>query len=262
MSRPTQSQGPSLLSRKGKNSANVAEEIRALIAQRIALIDGHGDHFKLLGVSMDASDNDIRKAYFSLARQLHPDRLASLDIEDDQRQAQRLFAQVNTAFATLSDPKKRADYADIQRRGGEQAVKAEQARAEAAMQRALEAEEAFTRGETALARNQIPEAVQEFQKAISLDGDAGDYHAMLAWAQFCGATDKSSVANVARRGMEKGIEKSPQSVTPRFLLGRVERMLGRDQEALRHFREVLQLEPRHSEAQGEVRAIQARLGKR
>jgi tetratricopeptide (TPR) repeat protein len=256
------SQGPSLLSRKRAGGANVAEEIRALITQRIALIDGQGDHFKLLGVSMDASDGEIRKAYFGLARQLHPDRLASLDIEDDQRQAQRLFAQVNNAFATLSDPKKRAEYTDIQRRGGEAAVRAEQQKAEAAMQRALEAEEAFQRGEVALARNQIPAAIQEFQKAISLDPDAGDYHAMLAWAQFQSAADKTSAANTVRRTLERAIEKSPQSVTPRFLFGRIERMLGRDQDALRHFREVLNLEPRHQEAQGEVRAIQSRLGKR
>jgi len=36
-------------------------------------------------------------------------------------------------------------------------------------------------------------------------------------------------------------------------------MLGRDKEALRHFHEVLDLKPNHAEAQGEIRAIEARM---
>ncbi|MCW5806573.1 MAG: DnaJ domain-containing protein [Deltaproteobacteria bacterium] len=249
-----------MLAKKKHDPAAAAQEVHTLIAAKVAILDGHGDHYKLLGVSSEASDNDVRKVYFNLARQLHPDRLAALDIEDDQRQAQRVFAQINAAFATLSDPKKRAEYTDIQRRGGEAAIRAEQAKAEAAMQRALDAEEAFRRAEIALKRDQAPLAIQELQRAIQLDPDAADYHAMLAWAQFVVAPEKNSVGGATRRTLERAIERAPQSITPRFFLGRVERILGRDQDALRHFRDVLSLEPRHAEAAGEVRALESRLG--
>jgi hypothetical protein len=37
-------------------------------------------------------------------------------------------------------------------------------------------------------------------------------------------------------------------------------MLGRDQDALRHFRDVLTASPGHTEAASEVRALEARLG--
>jgi len=39
-------------------------------------------------------------------------------------------------------------------------------------------------------------------------------------------------------------------------------MLGRDREALRHFLEVDDTSPQHAEAAAEIRAIEARLGKR
>jgi hypothetical protein len=37
-------------------------------------------------------------------------------------------------------------------------------------------------------------------------------------------------------------------------------MLGRDQDALRHFRDVLTANPSHAEAASELRALEARLG--
>jgi hypothetical protein len=48
-------------------------------------------------------------------------------------------------------------------------------------------------------------------------------------------------------------------VTGRFYLGRVERMLGNDKDALRYFREVLAQAPGHAEAASEVRVIEARM---
>jgi hypothetical protein len=47
----------------------------------------------------------------------------------------------------------------------------------------------------------------------------------------------------------------------RIYLGRVERMLGHDLEALHHFREVLELDPDHTEAAAEIRVIEARIAR-
>ncbi len=61
------------------------------------------DYYELLGVPRDASADDIKKAYRKLALQYHPDR----NKEDG---AAEKFAQINAAYATLSDPEKRAHY--------------------------------------------------------------------------------------------------------------------------------------------------------
>ena len=58
------------------------------------------DHYEVLGVSRDASSDDIKKAYRRLARELHP------DVNPDE-EAQERFKLVNEAYAVLTDPKRR-----------------------------------------------------------------------------------------------------------------------------------------------------------
>jgi hypothetical protein len=238
-----------------------SHEVKVLIAQRLKLLDGGADHYQLLGVSPDAHSEQIRRAYFGLARQLHPDRLAALGIPDDGRHAQRLFAQINAGFAVLSDAGRRADYTNILRRGGEAAIRAEEAQAEQLARRILEAEEAFHRGEIALRRDQPHVAVGELSRAVQLNPDEADYHALLAWAQFCASPDRLAIAPATRSQLDHAIQRSPHAVTARFYLGRVERMLGRDADAARLFREVLAAAPGHTDAAAELRVLEARLDK-
>jgi molecular chaperone DnaJ len=61
------------------------------------------DLYDVLGVSKDASDEDIRKAYRRLARELHPD--VSTNPQTEER-----FKEVAGAYEILSDPEKRARY--------------------------------------------------------------------------------------------------------------------------------------------------------
>jgi curved DNA-binding protein CbpA len=252
--------GPAPVRRVSRTETPQSHEVKALIAQRLKLLDQGADHFTLLGVPHDIATDGLRKSYFALARQLHPDRLAALGISDDGKHAQRLFAQINTGFSVLSDPGRRAQYLSVLRRGGEVAVRAEQARAEELARRIVDAEEAFRRGELALRRDQPQAAVPELELAVQLNPDEADYHAMLAWSQFCAAPDKAAIASRTRALLERAIQRSPKAVTARFYLGRVERMLGRDQDALRHFREVLVAAPGHTDASAEVRALESRHG--
>jgi uncharacterized protein DUF4388 len=124
---------------------------------------------------------------------------------------------------------------------------------------ALAADEAFKRGELAMKRDQPGEAILEFKTACDLNPSEVDYAGMLAWAKFCAAGDKAAIGADTRKALERALYKSNKPERARFYLGRVERMLGRDKEALRHFMEVLDLKPNHAEAASEVRAIEARL---
>jgi hypothetical protein len=123
---------------------------------------------------------------------------------------------------------------------------------------ALAAEEAFKRGELAMKRDQPGEAILEFKTACDLNPQDVDFSAMLAWAKFCAAGDKAAIGADTRKILERAVFRSAKPERARFYLGRVERMLGRDKEALRHFQEVLELKPNHAEAASEVRAIEAR----
>ena len=62
------------------------------------------DFYKILGVSKDASQADIKKAYRKLARDNHPDSNPGNKAAEDR------FKEVSEAYAVLSSPDKRKEY--------------------------------------------------------------------------------------------------------------------------------------------------------
>lgn len=64
------------------------------------------DYYKVLGVSPDASQDEIRQAYRKLARKFHPDMNKTAGSEET-------FKEINEAYEVLKDPAKREKYDQI-----------------------------------------------------------------------------------------------------------------------------------------------------
>ena len=62
------------------------------------------DYYEVLGLDKNASEDEIKKAFRSLARKHHPDK------NPDDPDAERLFKEVQEAYAVLSNPEQRGQY--------------------------------------------------------------------------------------------------------------------------------------------------------
>ena len=62
-------------------------------------------YYKILGVSKDADDNELKKAYRKLAIKHHPDKNP-----DNKEENEKIFKEVTTAYDVLKDPEKRKMY--------------------------------------------------------------------------------------------------------------------------------------------------------
>lgn len=172
------------------------------------------DLFRVLGLEFTASPEDVRTAYKKLAKLAHPDMFTEPELKNKAEQA---FIHISEAFNTLRDPFKRKDYertldrvreAEEKAREAEKKAKAaDQAKTESppasgsrpfaapprpatsplAEEKALQArkeqaEGHFKQGKQFEAKNQLDDAVREYQEAIRLCNDVAKYHSQLGLA--------------------------------------------------------------------------------
>lgn len=69
------------------------------------------DFYKVLGVSKDVSEADLKKTYRKLARQFHPDS------NPDDPKAESRFKEISEAHSVLSDPEQRKEYDQVRAMG-------------------------------------------------------------------------------------------------------------------------------------------------
>ena len=69
------------------------------------------DFYKVLGVSKDVSDSELKKVYRKLSRQYHP------DTNPGDAKAEAKFKEISEAYAVLSDKKERAEYDQVRAMG-------------------------------------------------------------------------------------------------------------------------------------------------
>ena len=68
--------------------------------------NGKRDYYEVLGVSRNASQEEIKKTFWELAKKWHPDRVPP----EKKKEAEEKFKEISEAYQILSDPEKRRTY--------------------------------------------------------------------------------------------------------------------------------------------------------
>lgn len=206
------------------------------------------DYYGLLGVSSAATTQEIRAAFLSSAKNWHPDRLPP-GLVALKEGATRLFARISEANRVLSDATLRAQH-DVARMSG-----TESAEEQEKVARVVRATTAFQKAEFWLKRNNLEQAESEIEQALQDDPEQADYVALRAWiqSQKPGAVLAELIAT-----LDAAVTREPNNIKARYYRGQLLKRSQRPREAIKDFRFVVELNPKHLDAVRELRLYEMR----
>ena len=220
--------------------------LKQKILERAAQISGQ-DYFQMLGLERDATAEMVQKAFFTLAKVWHPDRLppALVDVKDA---CSKVFTHLTEAQATLLDSERKAQYMTLLKDGG--ATPDDQAKIHAILEAAME----FQKAEILLKRNDTSQAFELAKKAHALDPEQADYLAMVTWLdaqrpEWIGR--EKTLEKIAV--LDRCIKLSVNSERAYFWRGMLYKRIDETSKALKDFKKASELNPRNLDAMREVR---------
>lgn len=194
-------------------AVRAADALRNEVETTFARLD-ELDYYQLLGLEPSADAAAVKRAYLRAAKTYHPDALARSGLEAEVRgRANRVFASIGKAYATLSDPTRRRDY-DRSQGSGESSLDAE---------RLANAETLFRKGEVLLRLGNFGGALEFLAPAVELWPDEADYQSALGWALYKKRPPEPEQALVH---LQRAAELAPEDSVNGFRLGVVSRAVG------------------------------------
>lgn len=206
--------------------------------------------FEVLGIGKDADNDSIKKAYFKMAKQYHPDKYHN-NGQDVRAAASDIFTLINTAYTTLSDENARRTYEESLKSGGKQDVHQDAANI-------MNAELQFQKGKVALSRKDYKSAREAFEWTVKLNPNEGEYKTYLGWTIFNLSPKDAAEVKKAKELIQDGIASNPKQDRAYYFMGIIYRVEGNLEEAGSCFNKAVQKNPNLSEAQSEIRFIQMR----
>jgi curved DNA-binding protein CbpA len=200
------------------------------------------NYYTVLGVNKNATKEEIRKAYLSLAKQYHPDKFTD---KDEAQKTQEQFAVIAIAYKVLLDDEKRSEY-DKQLSSVSYREKKEKA------PKTTQAKMAFKNGIDHYKGGDFWRAEKYFRSAVSLSPDTPLYKSYLGL----------SLARQKRRG-DEAVQFAQDAVKAEMYnshyhvnLGIVYRILGRAEQAKKSLKEALTWNPNDERAQKELQKLE------
>ncbi|MBX5483577.1 MAG: DnaJ domain-containing protein [Myxococcaceae bacterium] len=222
------------------------------IEEKFKQVSGKRNHFQVLGVPTHATKEQVKDAFLSLAKVFHPDRLPQ-SLSAYAPKITSIFEAIREAYDTLFDDDKRRAYALTLQQAASPAKAPDPRNATMAL-------EEYKRGEVYFRKRDFVAAEEAWARAYALDPKA-EYLAARGWALYMDPQRRPEAPR-AKQMMADALKVNPQCDRAHYQLGVIARVENRMEDAERHFREAVKANPRHLEANQELRLIEMRKKKR
>ena len=191
------------------------------------------NYYDILGVSRNATTEEITIAFKKLVRDLHPDRFST---EEEKREAEQKFKEITRAFNILKDPEKRREY--------DKQLEEPSSNSGTGAEPSINSNELFKKGLVFYKKGDYENAESFFQGAINRGMSTAEAYFYLALTQrHLPRRNKKVVEN-----LENAISLDPLNAKYRLALADFFLEKGVKSKAVYHYKRVLKLEPNNKRA--------------
>lgn len=214
-----------------------------------ARLENPKDYYDVLDISHQASAEDIKSAYHTLARSYHPDRFHQSDT-DLRSRVDSAFAQIARAYETLNDPRSRAEY------DAQQVAKSASGRSSSSLpaqhgagrsaqnKENTRAENSFLQGLAAMKENKPQQALRFFAEAASIEPRQARYRAEYGRALI----SQAETRRIAEIELKAAIALEPNNASYRVILAELYKALGLHRRAEGEIQRALISDPKNEAA--------------
>jgi len=194
------------------------------------------DYYMILGIRPSATEEEIKEAFFRLAKKYHPDKHRGKNDGDYETK----FAMINEAYNVLKDRAAKEEYDNRNMASG--LKRKESSKSD------YRAEEIYQTALKALKMNDVNSAIDLLKTAVRMEPGKAEYYSALGMA----LAEKPHRLHEAREMCEKALEMEPYNVENHINLGLVYKKAGLHARARKQFENALRWDPEHPVAMNEL----------
>jgi curved DNA-binding protein CbpA len=207
-------------------------------------------YYTMLDVPRDAGVDLVRKQYFGLAKRWHPDRAIG-ELAPLRPFVEQVFALFSTAQEVLSDEKKRGVYLrQVQEGGGTP-------EADRKLEAILWAAKEHQKAEILIRQRAFEQAATLLSAAIQVVDDEPDLLATYGWCIYNLPHSDARITEMLT-SVDRALAIEPKHDRAHYYKGMILLRTGKEADAAASFRKALEINPKNTDAQREVRLFDMR----
>ena len=191
--------------------------------------------YQILDVPKTASEEDIKKAYFQMARRFHPDRFERNLVAEFKSQIDEVFDGITNAYRVLSNKESRRLY---------DAKSGPASTQEDVQESFRKADIKFRQGKTLHGQGRYDEAIAYLEEAVRVRKDKGDYFLLLAMCE----SKLPAYVQKAEQDYLKAIQLEPWNPEGYVGLGLLYKAEGLRTKAVKQLEKALEVDTDHASA--------------